>query len=82
VIRAVKLSSGSGWFDDISVPLNAGLVSIIGQKGSGKSALAELIAYAAGSWHADDAAVFCAALATTFKTFPSSLSGPMTQLLQ
>jgi ABC-type cobalamin/Fe3+-siderophores transport system ATPase subunit len=58
VIRAVKLSNASGWFDDISVPLNTGLVSIIGQKGSGKSALAELIAYAAGSWHTDDAGSF------------------------
>ena len=58
VIQAVKLSSANGWFDDISVPLNAGLVSIIGQKGSGKSALAELIAYAAGSWHVDDPGSF------------------------
>src|ERR1700737_4865133 len=40
-------------FDDTELPLNAGLVSIIGQKGSGKSAFAELIAYAAGSWEAD-----------------------------
>ena len=37
----------------MELPLNAGLVSIIGQQGSGKSALAELIAYAAGSWEAD-----------------------------
>jgi ABC-type lipoprotein export system ATPase subunit len=58
VIRAVRLSNASGWFDDISVPLNAGLVSIIGQKGSGKSALAELIAYTAGSWHATDSGSF------------------------
>jgi hypothetical protein len=58
VIRAVKLSNASSWFDDISVPLNAGLVSIIGQKGSGKSALAELISYAAGSWHVDEAGNF------------------------
>jgi len=54
VIVAVKLSDSNGWFDDVTIPLNAGLVSIIGQKGSGKSALAELIAYAAGSWHEND----------------------------
>jgi energy-coupling factor transporter ATP-binding protein EcfA2 len=53
VIRKIKLRSTNGWFDDMELPLNAGLVSIIGQKGSGKSALAELIAYAAGSWEAD-----------------------------
>jgi len=59
VIRAVKLSSAKGWFDDdVSIPLNTGLVSIIGQKGSGKSALAELIAFAAGSWHENDSASF------------------------
>jgi AAA domain len=53
VIRKVKLRNANGWFDDVEIPLNSGLVSIIGQKGSGKSALAELIAYAAGSWEAD-----------------------------
>lgn len=50
IIRAVKLSNSGGWFDDIEIPLNSGLVSVIGQKGSGKSALAELNACAAGSW--------------------------------
>ncbi len=50
VIRTVRLSGSNGWFDDVEIPMNAGLVSIIGQKGSGKTALAELIAYAAGGW--------------------------------
>lgn len=54
VIRALRLSNSHGWFDDIEMPLNAGLISIIGQKGSGKSALAEIIAYAANSWHPDE----------------------------
>ena len=58
VIRSVKLSTGAGWFDETSIPLNAGLVSIIGQKGSGKSALAELIAFAAESWHEDSSGSF------------------------
>jgi hypothetical protein len=58
VIRSVKVSNAGGWFDEISIPLNAGLVSIIGQKGSGKSALAELIAFAAGSWEEDSAGAF------------------------
>jgi energy-coupling factor transporter ATP-binding protein EcfA2 len=58
VIQSVCVSNAIGWFDDISIPLNAGLVSIIGQKGSGKSALAELIAYAAGSWHPADSGSF------------------------
>jgi hypothetical protein len=49
VIRSLALSKSNGWFEDVTIPLNSGLVSIIGQKGSGKSALAELTAYAAGS---------------------------------
>lgn len=36
------------WFEKVSVPLNSGLVSIIGNKGNGKSALAEAMA-----WNAD-----------------------------
>jgi hypothetical protein len=58
VIRAVRLSRSGGWFDDAKIPLNAGLVSIIGQKGSGKSALAETIAYAGGSWVTDEPGSF------------------------
>ena len=34
------------WFDDIELPLNPGLVSVIGNRGTGKSALAEAIASA------------------------------------
>ncbi|KOF56393.1 hypothetical protein AGR56_06190 [Clostridium sp. DMHC 10] len=37
------------WFKDISIPLNSGLISIIGNKGNGKSALAEIIAWIANS---------------------------------
>lgn len=58
VISSITLSDGQGWFADVAIPLNAGMVSIIGQKGSGKSALADLIAYAAGSWLADDNTCF------------------------
>lgn len=54
VIRSVSLSDGKGWFSDANIPLNPSMVSIIGQKGSGKSALADLIAFAAGSWDASD----------------------------
>lgn len=58
VIRAVRLRGSDGWFDNDEIPLNAGLVAIIGQKGSGKSALAELIAYSAGSWTNDESGSF------------------------
>lgn len=58
VIKSVMLEDSSGWFASEEIPLNAGMVSIIGQKGSGKSALADLIAFAAGSWDADDTGSF------------------------
>jgi hypothetical protein len=58
VIRSVGLSNTFGWFDETPLLLNPSLVSIVGQKGTGKSALAELIAYAAGSWNVDDPASF------------------------
>jgi ABC-type lipoprotein export system ATPase subunit len=58
VIASVTLKDGNGWFDDIEIPLNPGMVSIIGQKGSGKSALADLIAFAAGSWGREDVGSF------------------------
>ena len=58
VIRSVTLSRSGSWFDQVEIPLNAGLVSIVGQKGSGKSALAELVAYAAGSWLTDEPGSF------------------------
>ena len=58
VIRSVTLSHSDGWFNDVEVPFNTGLVSIIGQKGSGKSALAELVACAEGSWLTDEPGSF------------------------
>jgi len=58
VIRSITLTRSNGWFDDAEIPLNPGLVSIIGQKGSGKSALVELMAYAAGSWQTPEPGSF------------------------
>lgn len=37
------------WFKKINIPLNPGLVSIIGNKGNGKTALAEMIAWVSDS---------------------------------
>lgn len=58
VISSVSLRNSNGWFGDIDIPLNPSMISIIGQKGSGKSALADLIAFAAGSWDSKDNASF------------------------
>lgn len=52
-LAAVKLS-GTDWFGTVTYPFNPGLVAVIGQKGMGKSAINDLIAYAAGSWQDGD----------------------------
>lgn len=50
VISRVSIPSSNGWVaDNFSLELNRDLVTIIGGRGSGKSALAEAIAYGAGS---------------------------------
>lgn len=43
------LADNPSWIDAWEVPLNQDLIAIIGSRGSGKSALAELIAYAGGA---------------------------------
>ncbi|MFH1655850.1 MAG: TrlF family AAA-like ATPase [Candidatus Omnitrophota bacterium] len=50
VIAKISIPSSNGWFaDNFSIDLNRDLITIIGGRGSGKSALAEAIAYGAGS---------------------------------
>lgn len=58
VISSVTIKDPAGWFPTDAIPLSRGLTAIIGQKGSGKSALAELVALAGGSWHDNDGASF------------------------
>lgn len=48
VIREIVIG-GAAWVENQSLPLNDGLVAIIGARGSGKTALADLIAAAAGA---------------------------------
>jgi ABC-type lipoprotein export system ATPase subunit len=49
VIESVRIFGGAvAAFDDVTIPLNDGLVAIIGTKGSGKSALTDLMSFAAG----------------------------------
>lgn len=50
IISKIKIDNSNGWFENgFELELNRDLVSIIGGRGSGKSALAEAIAYGAGS---------------------------------
>jgi ABC-type lipoprotein export system ATPase subunit len=59
VISRVQISGGAfPAFQPDPIQLNPGLVTIIGPKGSGKSALADLIAYAGESYPATDRTTF------------------------
>jgi len=50
IIKSITISNSNKWFDDIPIPLNEGLITIIGGKGTGKTAILDLIAYATGSY--------------------------------
>lgn len=47
VRRTTNATMSEKWFENISIPLNPGLVAVIGNKGSGKSALTDIIALCA-----------------------------------
>jgi hypothetical protein len=47
-IRRLSLSDSSGWFATGSIELNSGLVAVIGEKGAGKTAVADLSSFASG----------------------------------
>lgn len=49
VRRIDGATTSDAWFDGTSIDLNADLVAIIGNKGSGKSALADIVALTGGS---------------------------------
>jgi AAA domain len=58
VIDSLAIRSASGWFEDETVKLNRDLVCIIGGKGSGKTALVDLIGLAGGDFDKNNAAAF------------------------
>lgn len=53
--RITEIAIGSQpWFPQEAIPINPGLVAVIGARGSGKTALADLLSAAAGSTEAFD----------------------------
>ena len=50
VLTGITMSNSNGWFSEARIPLNENMVSVIGSRGSGKTALADLIAFGTGSW--------------------------------
>jgi hypothetical protein len=49
VIQDITVEGAPSWFNSKPIPINRGLLSVIGGRGTGKSALAELLAYSGGS---------------------------------
>ncbi len=47
--RAADATMPEVWFDNMDIPFNPGMVAIIGNKGSGKSAIADILALCADS---------------------------------
>ncbi|MGR6839516.1 PHP domain-containing protein [Aliivibrio wodanis] len=54
ITRTGASDSNNKWFDNINIPLNKELITIIGHKGNGKSAVSDIIAMCADSEHSDD----------------------------
>lgn len=86
-IREVKIgaepdqSSAGIWFDDVTLELNSSLVAIIGNKGSGKSALTDIVALCGNTHQSPDNFSFLTGEKFR-KRFPENLStkfrGPIT----
>lgn len=60
VIESISIRNSNGWFEDQTLPLNRDLVCIIGGKGSGKTALVDLIGLGGGDFDSGNAATFLA----------------------
>lgn len=54
VIDSIAIRGGDAWFETASIPFNSGLVAIIGEKGSGKTALADVISYVCRAWDGEN----------------------------
>lgn len=54
IIDSIKISNSNGWFQDEKINFNEGQISIIGGKGTGKTAILDLIAYATNSLNIKD----------------------------
>ena len=52
--RTGKEDPSSIWFEDITIPMNSELATVIGHKGSGKSALSDILAICSDAEHSDD----------------------------
>lgn len=54
IVQSGRSDPANVWFDDVEIQLNSELVTIIGNKGSGKSAISDIIALCADAEHSSD----------------------------
>lgn len=54
VLKSIKIQNSNNWFEDKTIELNDGLISVIGGKGTGKTALLDLLAYTTGGYEKDE----------------------------
>jgi len=50
IIDRIEVKNSNNWFEEVPILLNEDLISIIGEKGAGKTALADFIALAGGDF--------------------------------
>lgn len=66
IISCLRITDGERWFSNSEIILNPGLVAIIGEKGSGKTALGDLISYCSGAWDGEQSSSSFIQKATPF----------------
>ena len=54
IIDRIEIKDSNNWFEETVTPLNENLITIIGEKGAGKTALADFIALACGDFEVYD----------------------------
>jgi hypothetical protein len=81
VIDCVTIVNSNQWFSEDPILLSDGLISIIGERGSGKTALADLIALAAGDYRQDqDENSFIKKALQTTKQIEKTIEGASVKL--
>lgn len=77
IIKSITISNTNGWFNEnLHINLNESQISVIGGKGSGKTALLDLIAFATNSLEYEDTSF----LARATKSKSSPLSGAIVKV--
>lgn len=77
VIDRIEIKKSNHWFEEKDILLNENMVAVIGEKGAGKTALADLIGAAGGDFHWDpnDYSSFVSKALQSTKQIEETISG-------